>query len=976
MKDITQTNITSLAQLYFGCINSFSKFILALSEPDCDVICRDEAQLPQIFEEYGRTKIWGDQNKADLPDRARGSLDDILRHDNDLKSLVCGILQRLEVLLQQATHIARRKYDPAKEIDQDSISSVTDSDCSTDNEDESQRRKMPKIRLLVRQIAEQVGSLHEISSLLRRPTVTNKFIRSVSVGLEPGSLRGLENIPLNGAFEMFDNSHVLEKVLHWRGLSKSLQRINFSDEAVTPVNSALNDQDIHDIRWFCQRLAKANTRRREQLQYWKTHPYDPNQVFISANLVGDLVVPREEDSRSQVSTIKPPNSHASREGPKSVISKQSFSTVALSDVHDTGTNVRPRTIYAPTVGGRDRTISIPAPPKTKDGETTFPCPYCGMKLAPKDMTRQLWKRHVFRDLRPYICTFEHCHNAGKLFSSRHDWKNHEFQIHRREYVCQRCRNRCASRQEMSTHLQGHYGDSIPSAQMNIILDLCDRQVDPSGNHTDSCILCGEEMLLSALYDHVATHMENLSVFVLPAPEDDEEDTQGSVISGRADILDSINDSTGSASEASSLGFSAAEFDDLFQTEFDKIFSEELEYTSKFSAWNATGEDPDDDPARILDTRKLIDGHGQTLFMKACAKGEYEMAKKRLAKSPEDLDFADDAGNTPLQIASLNGHEDIVQLLIESGCNLDCRNIDKETPLLDAVENGHIGVVKLLLKAGVDPREANAEGHEPLEMIPDDLDNAEEIRAALREAKERWKSHWIHRSARRIVDKVTWEQEESRHKESERASIAALGPVAQSNPPSFDTNPNESQTRMPWAVHVSLMPTKTQPFPFEKDTNAYKRCLSRGLYQMVTVGGVDGESFNRAITIAFGNLLRGREWMPLQSRLCDAATLEGLPMLRPLDPTLIGRPYDLEFLRQHCAVCNVSGKIESLYIAMVYDTFSWNFLRLSLCYLDGLEASWEYDPLLDYDDNINDMGVILEDSPPIHHRDTLDKSFEH
>lgn len=142
------------------------------------------------------------------------------------------------------------------------------------------------------------------------------------------------------------------------------------------------------------------------------------------------------------------------------------------------------------------------------------------------------------------------------------------------------------------------------------------------------------------------------------------------------------------------------------------------------------------PARMPPHRKHVDNHGQTLLAKACAKGEYEVAKKRLTERPDDLNFADYAGNTPLQVASLNGHEQIVQLLINAGCNLDCRNSDKETPLLDAVENGHLGVVQLLLKAGVNPRKADAEGHEPLEKVPDDLENAEEIRAALREAKER------------------------------------------------------------------------------------------------------------------------------------------------------------------------------------------------------------------------------------------------
>lgn len=34
----------------------------------------------------------------------------------------------------------------------------------------------------------------------------------------------------------------------------------------------------------------------------------------------------------------------------------------------------------------------------------------------------------------------------------------------------------------------------------------------------------------------------------------------------------------------------------------------------------------------------------------------------------------------------------------------------------------------------------------------------------------------------------------------------------------------------WTVHVSLLPTSSQPFPFEKDTAAYQRCLSRGKSQ--------------------------------------------------------------------------------------------------------------------------------------------------
>lgn len=91
----------SLSELYQECIQSFGEFLLVLSEKDCRVIHLKQVHLSEIMEEYGRTKVWGDQTKADLPERARGSLDDTLRHDVELKYLVHAILMRLKALLGQ-----------------------------------------------------------------------------------------------------------------------------------------------------------------------------------------------------------------------------------------------------------------------------------------------------------------------------------------------------------------------------------------------------------------------------------------------------------------------------------------------------------------------------------------------------------------------------------------------------------------------------------------------------------------------------------------------------------------------------------------------------------------------------------------------------------------------------------------------------------------------------------------------------------
>jgi ankyrin repeat protein len=126
--------------------------------------------------------------------------------------------------------------------------------------------------------------------------------------------------------------------------------------------------------------------------------------------------------------------------------------------------------------------------------------------------------------------------------------------------------------------------------------------------------------------------------------------------------------------------------------------------------------------------------GRTALADACEDGDIAKARRLLQEKPEDIDVADAAGNTPLQCASLNGHEDVVKTLIEAGCNVHCVNDRKDSPLLDAVENGHLEVVKLLLAAGVNPKIRNEEGEEPINKIDESCDDAEAIRQALIKAR--------------------------------------------------------------------------------------------------------------------------------------------------------------------------------------------------------------------------------------------------
>jgi hypothetical protein len=134
--------------------------------------------------------------------------------------------------------------------------------------------------------------------------------------------------------------------------------------------------------------------------------------------------------------------------------------------------------------------------------------------------------------------------------------------------------------------------------------------------------------------------------------------------------------------------------------------------------------------------RLVNSSGQTLVASACQSGKLAAVKQELREQPEDLNQIDFAGNTPLHAASIAGYKDIVQYLLEAGCSIDPVNTARDTPLHDAIDNSHLDVVKLLLDAGANPRKANGKGEDPYDLVDDDCEVADEIRDAIRAARNR------------------------------------------------------------------------------------------------------------------------------------------------------------------------------------------------------------------------------------------------
>ena len=180
-----------------------------------------------------------------------------------------------------------------------------------------------------------------------------------------------------------------------------------------------------------QRLGRAITRRRKYLLYRERHHK------------------KLEKGIEEVQGVQ-------RAGTWSTISETiatDFQTPNI-DFEDTSSNSGlSETSYAPSLidGGR---ITIPPPPKESVGGKPFECPYCFFVIEIKS-TRS-WNRHIFRDIKPYVCTFPDCSLSDRLYDSRREWFFHEkTEHHREDFVCPLCRDTLSSPKQYERHVARH-----------------------------------------------------------------------------------------------------------------------------------------------------------------------------------------------------------------------------------------------------------------------------------------------------------------------------------------------------------------------------------------------------------------------------------------------------------------------------------------------------------------------------------------
>lgn len=263
---------------------------------------------------------------------------------------------------------------------------------------------------------------------------------------------------------------------------------------------------------LAQRLGKANTRRRQLLAYHKDHTEKISRYV-------DVAVQK---------AIEAPRASIKDTGTRSISTKWTQDTIASTIYHqdndnDGGSDSGQTKFSATTSTAGDQAYVLMPPPPPADvvniiQSKPFFCPYCRQTIQLEDMEED-WKYHVYSDLRPYICTFGDCVKANQLYDSYTEWSEHERQFHRREWICNLCSFTFKSEALFRNHLRDAHAGVLPEDQHQAMVKLSER----STSSAQQCPLCTKLPISNPIrfQQHLARHLQQLSLFVLPRPGSEE-----------------------------------------------------------------------------------------------------------------------------------------------------------------------------------------------------------------------------------------------------------------------------------------------------------------------------------------------------------------------------------------------------------------------------------------------------------------------
>ncbi|KAG9233737.1 hypothetical protein BJ875DRAFT_441949 [Amylocarpus encephaloides] len=539
---IKATQTPSIFSLSKACLDAYTGFYTALelsTTRQTDESNFDKnALLPTALDARLKFQAWAVNIDALQKDHLRTSLDFRLKEATNIRQRIIKILQGLQESLEDSILIVKG----IEENDTWEVDALNDSEDERTSDSSHEAVHTSELEQLWLAIQGANANLMKMSVVIRNCPSHDDYLKAASrIKLDP----------------RYDIVHVVEK----------------------------HGSSSEDNKWMLERLGKAISRRRQYLSDREEH---------HGKLSRDWYETHATDEKKEAKTIASTKATTFIES-GSVLKGD---IIRQTQPRDEASSVGFQTPYDATMYEADANIklTVPQPPKMafegvefEFGEP-FQCPYCRTEQMVKSkaawkyerllfliivyystplLSMHLLEKHVFRDLRPYVCTFASC--DLKMFPSRKEWFAHELQQHRRQWTCQYCEDQpCGSKEEFTKHIASKHNILYTGSQLEALVLQSEEPIDKFS--ASACNLCNEwaESLKSSdknwkgkaaehersiephgtlkqFRAHLGRHMEQLALFALNGREegDSMKDQNSKEDDVQHDISESENDSEAS-----------------------------------------------------------------------------------------------------------------------------------------------------------------------------------------------------------------------------------------------------------------------------------------------------------------------------------------------------------------------------------------------------------------------------------------------
>ncbi|KAF1925143.1 uncharacterized protein M421DRAFT_265696 [Didymella exigua CBS 183.55] len=443
------------------------------------------------------------------------SIESRLQEANDVLTHVSGLLADLNEVAVELLEIVSGKREGMISI--------------ADEAEEEKGEDISEVNELREDISGTITRLFRISILIRQAAPTDLFAKALS----------RNRYRFN---DQFDIAHVGEK---YRKLATK------------------------DYAWLRQRLGRAITQRRHYLSYIQDHHEKLGSMLNHHDKVDSSA------ARTQAPIVKQPlaselmldtTSHPSFLTKATTIAAERITTqLLIVEESDSEDDVRSYTTISRSIDSDHESFTTVRIPKLDDlrigNKKEFECPFC-FRIK-KFKSERIWTKHVFSDLRPYVCTFPDC--DAPYFGDINKWFQHEMTFHRVAYKCFLCPNKvyCQETKYIS-HLKREHAKildgggeqqgrdlarkplaQIPASDCPCCSDWVDRlkeRIIRSSGSASSEILAVTPTVFKR---HLAGHLEQLAIFAVPvgAATDDDSNSNAVVEERKSERTDASQLST-------------------------------------------------------------------------------------------------------------------------------------------------------------------------------------------------------------------------------------------------------------------------------------------------------------------------------------------------------------------------------------------------------------------------------------------------